>query len=912
MIRLALFLFALLPGLASAQTLTRVIVSDLETGAFPDGVAIQLQPVDTSNPTYEAVTDGSSGIAGAATFEDVAEGRYYALAAPESGYASLTSLGLSAGQFAAVLAVRPFSSEAGRLTGLAVDAETGRVLRFAQLAFATNGEAADDSLYFAATDADGRYAIPFAPGETSGQAYVRQPGPNGRERYDPLAFSVTVADGSPTTLDLAFTEAGQGTISGRVLDEDSRQPVENAGVTAISTGDGSAFSVDVETDGSYSLSVPEGTYVVRAADGFGTYVTEFYDDVTVRADATPVVVGDGNTVAGIDFGLQPVPDPFTVSVEGTVVDTNGAPVAGIYATILTASGAVVAQDSTRQDGTYQLSSRDPRLANNEIVVCFRSILFTFECYNDAPSIALADRLAVGSESVTFTGIDAELEGMAQGTLAGRVTDEAAGTGLAGVTVRAFPTDGGQSATGTTDADGRYSFRALAGEYILSAAPDLPYVLEYYDGARTFANATPVTVTDGARLDGLDFALARASDSFAVTIQGTVTDSEGDPVRGAIVSVLDEERFVAGILATSGADGQYTLFSSDARLAGARLAVFAADTTVANPRFEFYDGQPTLELADRLMVGTEPVTFTGIDFTLAAPSEDVDGLAISGTVRSKAFGGPLPAATVIAVRTDAPGFRAITTDAGGRYRMDGLAAGTYTVLFVAEDHTPAFYPDADSWQEGTSIALDSDVEGINGLIGGLNRPVGTRSRLAPFVSGPALLGAVRDENGGALRGALVVARDAEGAATAFALTDGSGEFAIEDLPAASATLQVDLARYAVDRRVLSPGGSLHLVSLSSQTSTASPAGAREGEIRVSVRPNPIAGRATVAFMLAAPGETRVSVYDALGREVSVLVEGARAEGEHEIELRTSGFAPGLYIVRVQAEGAAATQRVTVVR
>ncbi len=82
--------------------------------------------------------------------------------------------------------------------------------------------------------------------------------------------------------------------------------------------------------------------------------------------------------------------------------------------------------------------------------------------------------------------------------------------------------------------------------------------------------------------------------------------------------------------------------------------------------------------------------------------------------------------------------------------------------------------------------------------------------------------------------------------------------------------------------------------------------------VGVRPNPSRGAATVAFSLAAPMAVRVSVYDALGREVARLVEGEREAGAHEARLDGSALVPGVYVVRMTAGAYVATRRVTLMR
>ncbi|MEM6327044.1 MAG: DUF4397 domain-containing protein, partial [Bacteroidota bacterium] len=76
------------------------------------------------------------------------------------------------------------------------------------------------------------------------------------------------------------------------------------------------------------------------------------------------------------------------------------------------------------------------------------------------------------------------------------------------------------------------------------------------------------------------------------------------------------------------------------------------------------------------------------------------------------------------------------------------------------------------------------------------------------------------------------------------------------------------------------------------------------------PNPSAGTATMAFSLADEGAVRVALYDALGREVAVAAEGTYQAGNHTASV--FDLASGVYVVRMQAEGATFTQRLTVVR
>ncbi len=65
------------------------------------------------------------------------------------------------------------------------------------------------------------------------------------------------------------------------------------------------------------------------------------------------------------------------------------------------------------------------------------------------------------------------------------------------------------------------------------------------------------------------------------------------------------------------------------------------------------------------------------------------------------------------------------------------------------------------------------------------------------------------------------------------------------------------------------------------------------------PNPASGRATVAYELAEAGPVRVAVYDALGREVTVVADGPRRRAGTHVALDASRLPAGVYVVRMTA-------------
>lgn len=65
------------------------------------------------------------------------------------------------------------------------------------------------------------------------------------------------------------------------------------------------------------------------------------------------------------------------------------------------------------------------------------------------------------------------------------------------------------------------------------------------------------------------------------------------------------------------------------------------------------------------------------------------------------------------------------------------------------------------------------------------------------------------------------------------------------------------------------------------------------------PNPFNPKTTIAFVLPTPSDVRLSVFDVLGREVSVLVNEKRGAGIHQAAFDGSDHSSGVYFYRIQA-------------
>ncbi len=80
----------------------------------------------------------------------------------------------------------------------------------------------------------------------------------------------------------------------------------------------------------------------------------------------------------------------------------------------------------------------------------------------------------------------------------------------------------------------------------------------------------------------------------------------------------------------------------------------------------------------------------------------------------------------------------------------------------------------------------------------------------------------------------------------------------------------------------------------------------------VRPNPTAGDASLTLTADQPQAVRVTLHDALGREVAVLFDGVTTGEAQTLRVATAGLPTGVYVVRAAGETFNALRRVVVTR
>jgi hypothetical protein len=298
-------------------------------------------------------------------------------------------------------------------------------------------------------------------------------------------------------------------------------------------------------------------------------------------------------------------------------------------------------------------------------------------------------------------------------LRGYVTAADTGNPLRRALVRAMSQDGRSSGMATTDADGRFEIKELAGGRYTLNVSKAGYVTMSYGQRRPEQQGTILEIVDGTTVDKLAFSLPRGG-----VISGTVLDEFGEPVAGAQVSAL-RFRYMNGArrLLPAGASGGtddrgafriYGLVPGEYYVSAALRApmqMMMGPAVVSAPSEgyapTYYPGTTNPSEAARIGVKAAAETSNVSIALVAARLAHLSGRAVNSA------GAPVVQGFVNVVSTDrmamgAVGFSSAITRADGTFQVLGLAPGTYNVSL-----RPRGMPTADAEFANVRVTVGAD-------------------------------------------------------------------------------------------------------------------------------------------------------------------------------------------------------------
>ncbi len=481
------------------------------------------------------------------------------------------------------------------------------------------------------------YTVEFDPG--CGATVTSPDAP----QLAPSAVQV-LPGGSVTGVNAALAAAGS--ISGTVTDTADPAGLAGVCVTATSADGGIGFGS--------AVTAADGTYTVPGLAA-GSYTVEFdptCNGLNASADlaqsaAASVAVAAGAAVTGVNATLA-----GGGAIAGTVTDaSNPGGLAGVCVTALPADGGSGSGTATTAgDGTYTIGNLPPGSYTVEFdPTCGGSVSST-----DAPRVTATPVAVTGGG--TTAGVNAVLA--QYGSITGTVRDPADPGGVPGVCVFAVAATGGTGGSATTDSSGTYSIGQLPpGSYTVSFDPSCGGTVSTLD--RFQATTSPVTVTAGGG------ATADATLSASGAVSGLVADAAHPAgLAGVCVSAVSADNGTGSGAAVTARDGTYAITG------------LPADSYVVT----FDPGCGGRVRSADLAASDSPAVVTAGNYTTADAVLSSGG-SVSGKVTDRAHPGGLSGVCVTATSSDGrSGFGTATTAGGGSYRIGGLPADAYQVIF----------------------------------------------------------------------------------------------------------------------------------------------------------------------------------------------------------------------------------------
>ncbi len=472
--------------------------------------------------------------------------------------------------------------------------------------------------------------------------------------------------------------AGQASAQGLIYYYNSSgifSPVPNAQVAFSHTTLGLIFETTSNDTGFYQVDgmVPGEYLMIVFADGF-------------FMPLEPKIVNITNGINEIDFEMLSNSSFPSGIVSGQVtLDGTNQPVAEAFIQLMPVSPIPPApfnlSASTDAIGNYSITAPEGDYYVQLFVFYDDSTFFPYmEYYDDAMTI---DDAAIISVSVdqTLSGIDFGIPvfEIFSVTVEGVVTDEQnVAIPDALVEVLLNGNDYGlfwRTYTTQSNPDGSYSlqiddFSTITPSFVIGAYKD-GYNPEYYNNKPELFNADPIVITSSGdtTVTGINFSLEGYTTPQEYIISGTVSDSLSNPIANAFVAVFGFSNGQFGFGLTD-SFGDYSVGNLPE---GIYYVLFYATDYAP----QFYNGALTWEDATPVNLFGNVSGINAILTEMESGGSNSPGM-ISGNI-SSSNNSPLSGVMVSVLDINGKVAAYSMTNAQGKYQLDGLAEGEYTVV-----------------------------------------------------------------------------------------------------------------------------------------------------------------------------------------------------------------------------------------
>ncbi|WP_224165156.1 carboxypeptidase regulatory-like domain-containing protein [Arthrobacter sp. StoSoilA2] len=454
----------------------------------------------------------------------------------------------------------------------------------------------------------------------------------------------------------------------------------------------------INSDGSYKfIGLQPGSYKLKFAGSDTGALDQWHSNAESFATATAVVITSGQDLTGINATLvkgATISGKITAPAGVTLENTS------VYVYKTTDPDSYVASASPGSDGSYKIIGLPAGTYKVKFGGYNTGALEQWHSNTASFDTATVITAATGQDVI---GINATL--VKGATISGKITAPA-GVALNSTYVDLYRADDADSTvvSAWVDSDGNYKIIGLtAGTYKLDFTGYNHGALDqWHSGATTFDTATPITLTTGQDLTGVNATLVKGA-----TISGKITAPVGVTLGyNTYVYAYSASYSSSPVGSVSvSSDGSYKIIGLTA---GSYKLKFSGYNTGALD--QWHSKAATFETATAIALTTGQ-DLTGINATL------VKGATISGKIAAPA-GVDLTNTRAELYKTSdsySPVASAYA-NADGTYKFTGLAAGSYKLKFsgYGTGTLDQWHLRATSFDTATVIALvtGQDLTGIN--------------------------------------------------------------------------------------------------------------------------------------------------------------------------------------------------------